>query len=205
MTVRDHIRLNAPKGYLVLLRVFMGAFYLRVALGRALALQADPGMLKSRLAALEATTQFAWFERWLGWVVDPLRDSVFLPMLWVGAPLLLGLSLALGLFTRTGAALGALAVAHVWLLRFHSAGAPELMFLELQFATLAALAFAAAGRAYGIDAIFWKHRVLATHETGPDPRKAEPRVPIIKALPPIPLSESKPTGIFGGRPPEKNP
>ena len=76
---------------------------------------------------------------------------------------------------------------------------------SLPAAACAVLVFAAAGRAYGIDAIFWKHRILATRETGPDPRKAEPRVPIIKDLPPIPLSESKPTGIFGGKPPEKAP
>jgi len=204
MNVYETIRQQTPRWYLVLLRVFMGTFYLRVALGRVLALQADPNVLKQRLATLEATRQFGWFEGWLGWTVDPLRDLVVLPMLWVGAPLLLGLSLALGLFTRLSSAVGAVLIAHVWLLRFHSGSAPELMFLELQFAALAVLCFAAAGRSFGIDAIFWKHRVFATHEAGPDPRKAGPRVPIIKDLPPIPLSESKPTGGVVAKPEEKD-
>ncbi len=191
MTSRDYIRQAAPQWYVALLRIFMGAFFLRVGWARALELRADAGAFKTKLAALEATTQFAWFGSYFHRAMDPVRDTIFAPALWVAAPILVGASLVLGLFSRIGAAVGALLVAHVWLLRYHSAPARELMLLELQFAVLVMLCVAAAGRTWGIDGIFWRHRMLATY-VAEDSRYVAPRIPVVKDIEPIELSDTKP-------------
>ena len=191
MNLYDHVRSLAPKYYVALLRVFMGAFYLRLAVGRVMAVETDPTTFKTRLAAYESAGQFSWFQPCLAWAIDPLRSSYFLPALWVAAPLMLGASLVLGLFTRTSTVLGCLLVTLTWLVRFHSAAPVELMMLELQFAVLLTLCLAAAGRTCGIDGIFWSRRILSTfHDDGPT--YAAPRIPVFKEAEPIPLSENKP-------------
>jgi uncharacterized membrane protein YphA (DoxX/SURF4 family) len=189
--IYDQILSTAPRYYVALLRIFMGAFYLRIAIGRIFDVQADAATFKTRLAAYEAAGQFSWFGWWLQRVVDPLRDSYFFPALWVAAPLLLGVALVLGLFTRTAAALGCVLVAHAWLARFHSATSTDLMMLELQFAVLLALCLAAAGRTCGMDGIWWKRRVAAQFPPSED-RYIPQRIPIFKEVEPIPLSENKP-------------
>ena len=203
MTALEYLRTNAPKWYVVLLRIFMGAFYLRVAALALRAVNADAATAKGALTAMESARQFPWFQEYVMRVVDPVRGSAFLPALWVAVPGVLGLMLVLGIYTRTASVVAAILVAHAWLLRFHSAGAAELMFLELQFAALVVLCAAAAGRAWGIDAIFWRHRVLATHEGGPDVRYVEPRLPIIRDIEPIELSETKPGATLDAKPEEK--
>jgi uncharacterized membrane protein YphA (DoxX/SURF4 family) len=144
------------------------------------------------MAGYEAARQLPWFDAYLRHVVDYVRDSAFFTPMLVAAPILLGLSLVLGLFTRVGSLVGALLVVHIYLVRFYSASGLELMLLELQFAVLMTLLFSAAGRSFGLDALFWRHRILATYPSDPGPRMAEPRVPVFKDLPPIPLSEGKP-------------
>lgn len=202
MTSHDYLRLNAPKWYVALLRIFMGAFFLRVAWERVLDLRADAGAFKTKLAALEATTQFPWFWSYFQRVLDPVRDTIFAPALWVAAPVVVGVSLVLGLFSRLGAAVGALLVAHVWLLRYHSASTRDLMLLELQFAVLVMLCAAAAGRAWGVDGIFWRHRMLATYVSDDSIYRA-PRVPIVTDIPPIELSDTRPGSKPAAKPEEK--
>ncbi len=191
MPIYDQILATAPRYYVVLLRIFMGAFYLRLAVGRVLAVEADPATFKTRLAAYEAAGQFSWFQWYLQRAVDPFRDSHLFAAVWVAAPLMLGVALVLGLFTRTAAALGCLMVAHAWVARFSSAAPADLMMLELQFAMLLVLCLAAAGRTCGMDGIWWKRGVAAKFPPSED-RYIAPRIPVFKEAEPIPLSENKP-------------
>jgi uncharacterized membrane protein YphA (DoxX/SURF4 family) len=199
MTAREYISTLAPKWYVALFRVFVGYYYLHVGVNLMLGVRSDGDFLKNKLVALESVPQLSWFQPYLQTVVDPVRDAGFLTVLLVAAPALLGVSLVIGLFTRVSSLLGALLVANIYLVQFNSAAVTHRMSLELQFAALLTLCFAGAGRTYGIDGVFWKNRLIAKRiATADDPRRSEPRVPIIKDLPSIPLSDNKPSL----RPPE---
>ncbi len=191
MASPERIRNAAPRGYVALLRVFMGAYYLRLAWMRVSELRVSLDAFKPRVAAFDTGSDFSWLQSWLPRVLEFLRDTPVGLGLWVAAPLLLGVSLVLGFYSRLSAALGALLVAIVWLLRFRASSPAELMPLEMEFAVFVVLCLAAAGRAWGLDGFIRRRReraFLASLDTGYVP----PRIPIVKDVEPIPLSETKP-------------
>jgi uncharacterized membrane protein YphA (DoxX/SURF4 family) len=151
----------------------MGYYFLFVGVRRVLDLMADREALVKRYAELAGVHQFPWFKHYLDLVIAPVQGTtLFSPLLTV-APLLLGVSLVLGLFTRTSTLLGVLMLLNIYLVKFHDLTEGGMLFYQMQMVLLLVLFFAGAGRVFGVDALFWRNRMLAKYglET---PRRPDP-------------------------------
>jgi uncharacterized membrane protein YphA (DoxX/SURF4 family) len=174
MTGEDWISRNAPKWYIAVLRLFMGYYFLYVGVRRVLDLMGDRESLAKRYAALAAAPQFPWFKHYLDIVIAPVQGAHLLSPLLTVAPLLLGLSLVLGLFTRTSTLLGVLLVLNIYLLKFHDLAEGQGLFYQMQLVSLLVLLFAGAGRVFGVDALFWRNRMREKY--GETSRRYDPVV-----------------------------
>ena len=134
-------------------------------------------------------------------MIDKIQGGQLFPLLLTAAPLLLGLSLALGLWSRLSTFLGILYLLHLYFINFSSVGFEVLMFYQLQIAVLAVLFLAASGRTLGIDGLFWRNRLSRRFEPTP-PRGTEGKVQRVPTdipaprpdIPTIPLHEEGPAG-----------
>lgn len=200
MTSEEYIGKKGPRWYVVLLRLYMGGCFLYVGVNRFLAwragMQAEPKehVVQKGVQRLLSMTQIDWFRTYLDRVIEPIKDSMVLTVLMLAAPLLLGLSLVLGFLTRLGAFLGVLLVLNAYLIRFFDGTPTQLMFLQLQIAVLVTLFLAAAGRTFGIDATFWRHRIRQKYEPRP-PKEVKAAAKPVSATTvkrePVPLSSEK--------------
>jgi uncharacterized membrane protein YphA (DoxX/SURF4 family) len=183
----------------VLLRLFMGYYFLYVGISRFLAWRGNGKVLTERFTELtKAGTQIEWFRVYLDRVIAPISqgEGTVLTILLLAAPLLLGLSLVLGLLTRLSTFLGFLLVLQSCLVKFFGANVDQMLFLQMRMAVLATLFFAGAGRTFGLDAVFWKGRIRRKYE----PAEAQgarvtvgqvPRVQPTVKREPIPLAGNK--------------
>jgi len=198
MTGEDWISSKAPRWYMVLFRLFMGYYFLYVGVHRVLDLRVDSEALAKKFATLaEPGTQIFWFRPYLDTVIEPIRGTLVFTLLLTAAPILLGLSLVVGLFTRISTLLGVLMLLNIYLVKFHDMNEYQPLFYQMQIVSLVVLFFAGAGRTWGIDGIFWRNRMRVkygsetsrTKSAGPTPapRSKEPE--------PIPLSSGTPRRI----------
>ena len=90
MTSEEYIREKAPKWYVVLLRLFMGYYFLYVGVSRFLHWREDAEFLKNKLETLAGAAQFAWFQTYLDRVILPLKEKSASLFTWllIAAPLL---------------------------------------------------------------------------------------------------------------------
>ena len=217
MTSEEYIGKEAPRWYIVLLRLFMACYFIFVGVWGLKARLENPVEFSERFERRAAKTQVG--RSYLNTVVEPIKSKAVFTWLLVGAPLLLGLSLLLGVLTRLSTFLGVLFALHYYLIKFHPAldallkrqvvyeFQPLLHLMEI--AALAVLFFAAAGRTFGLDGIFWRSRIRARFEP-PVPeevRVAAARTPAGR-LDPIPLAQKGPARIeetIGHFPPREAP
>jgi uncharacterized membrane protein YphA (DoxX/SURF4 family) len=199
MTGEDWISRKAPRWYVVLFRLFMGYYFLYVGLHRVLDLWVDNDALTRRFAALaEPGTQIFWFRPYLDAVMEPIKGTMLFTMLLTAAPLLLGLSLLIGLFTRVSTLLGVLMLLNIYLIKFHGMDESQLLFYQTQTVSLVVLFFAGAGRTFGIDGVFWRNRMrLKYGSETPRGVKAAGTMPsrASREPGPIPLSGAGPRRI----------
>jgi uncharacterized membrane protein YphA (DoxX/SURF4 family) len=139
--------------------------------------------------------QFDWFGTYVNRILVPVSGNLVFPLLLTAAPILLGVSLVIGLWTRLSAAFGILYVLHYYLVYFHGPDARVAGLCEMQIAVLVVLLLAASGRTLGLDGYFWRNRVSLKFQP-PTQRidRREPKVPRARDLESIPLSgdEKKP-------------
>ncbi len=203
MTSEEYIGKNAPRWYIVLFRLYMACWFIFLGVSGVMEWQAKKSVFADRFDKFAASdTQVGWFRSYLNTAIEPIKNNIVFAILLLAAPLLLGLSLLLGLLTRLSTFLGMLLVLNYLLIKFHHAldlgGAYEfqLMLHVMEIAGLAVLFFAAAGRTFGLDGIFWRNRVRAKFEPPvPEEMKAAAaQTPAARATP-IPLAEQKPDRI----------
>ena len=204
MTSEELIARKAPGGAVVVFRLFLACYFIFVGVCGVLEWQKNKAVVTEKYDALAAPgTQIGWFRSYLNATVDKIKDKAVFGWLLLAAPLLLGLSLLLGLWTRLSTLLGVLYVLNLYLIKFVPAldalkkGAaydfqPLVHVLEL--AALALLFFAGAGRTFGIDSAFWRKRI----RTKLEPPAPEPTKTVTKASPSeqfIPLAKTGPARI----------
>ncbi|HUW57130.1 MAG TPA: hypothetical protein VMZ92_10875 [Planctomycetota bacterium] len=222
MTSEEIIAAKAPRCYVVLFRLFLACYFIFVGVCGVKAWQADKAVFAKQYETLAAPgTQVTWFRSYLNATVNKIKDKPMFGWLLVAAPLLLGLSLLLGLWTRLGSLLGVVFILHLYLIKSPSwdawdkaltNGTPyELPLVHLvELAALALLFFAGAGRTFGLDSVFWRKRLRRKLEPmGPEQGKAAaksgPRQQFIPLAKTGPAKIEETVGEFPSVEPPKKP
>jgi len=189
MTSEEIIAKKCPKWPMVLLRLFMAYYLIFIGVMNWQATLENREFLQEKLKTLQKVEQFPWFQTYLDAAVNRISDSDFFVWLMIGGPLLLGAMLGLGLLSRLSALAAILMVLHLALIEYHSADTVQLLFYEMQLVVLLVIFFSAAGRKFGLDGIFWRHRLQRKYDAGGKEGARKSEAPDVTEPQPIPLAK----------------
>jgi thiosulfate dehydrogenase [quinone] large subunit len=156
-----------PEHWLALLRILTGLWFLRAGVSK-LEWNPERGIMLPRataqwiealpdqLAGFAATSPFPWYRHFLENVAIP-QSTLFAHLTALGEAAI-GVALLVGFVTATAAVFGALLVVNYGLASMGQ-GPSELGYHLLLFALMIAFAGAAAGRTWGLDALFDRRRL----------------------------------------------